>query len=341
MTLKLRVATEQWRRHQQSLLQEVPGLVSVAKGNGYGFGLEVCAREAMGLRAGTLAVGTAHEVLPVRLAGWTHDVVVLNPWRPTESLATSQLDDERVISTVSRVEDLDFIRENHPGARVILEMDTSMHRHGLPMSDLGRVDTSGLRFEGWTVHLPAHGSLEEAIALTHAATARQEGPVWVSHLTVADYATFAELARVETRMRVGTRLWLGAPEALTTTATVLDVHPIERGARLGYHQAKAPRDGFIVVASGGTAHGIALAAPVPQRSVRQRATTIADGLMRAAGSALSPFTIGGRKRPFAEPPHMHSSMLFVPGARPGVKVGDEVPVTCRMTTTRFDEILFD
>ena len=63
--------------------------------------------------------------------------------------------------------------------------------------------------------------------------------------------------------------------------------------------------------------------------------------MRAAGNTLSPFAIAGRKRPFAEPPHMHSSMLFVAGHRAGVEVGDEVPVTCRMTTTRFDEVAFE
>ena len=48
--------------------------------------------------------------------------------------------------------------------------------------------------------------------------------------------------------------------------------------------------------------------------------------------------IGGRKRAFAEPPHMHSSMVFVPGPDAGVRVGDEVPVTTRMTTVTPDEV---
>lgn len=339
MTLRLNVDAEAWRNHQRDLLEQVPGLVPVAKGNGYGFGLENCAREAVALGVDTIAVGTAHEVLPVRLAGWSRDVVVLNPWRPADPLATALLEDEHVVTTVSRTTDLDQLRDRHPGARVILELDTTMHRHGLRPADLDHVDTTGLALEGWAVHLPAHGSLDEARALTRSALARAEAPVWVSHLSVADYASFSADVPVETRMRVGTRLWLGVPEALSTTATVLDVHPVKRGERLGYHQTRAPRDGFVVVASGGTAHGIALAAPVPQRSVRQRATTIADGVMRAAGNALSPFAMAGRKRPFAEPPHMHSSMLFVAGAQPGVEVGDEVPVTCRMTTTRFDEVV--
>ena len=104
-------------------------------------------------------------------------------------------------------------------------------------------------------------------------------------------------------------------------------------------QGRAPRDGFVIIVSGGTAHGIALAAPVPQRTLRQRGVTVAEGLLEATGRSLSPFTVAGRKRPFAEPPHMHSSMLWVAGSQPGVQVGDEVPVTCRMTTTTFDEVI--
>lgn len=340
MTLKLHVNTADWHDAQARLCDEVPGLVPVAKGNGYGFGLEVLAREAMRMTADTLAVGTAHEVATVQLAGWSRDVVVLNPWRPGDALATSLLAEPKVITTVSRIEDLDAIRAGHPGARVIVELDTTMHRHGLRPEELDHVNVAGLRFEGWAVHLPATGSLAEAEALSRAALAKSDGTIWLSHLSSADYRTLAERLGSHTRMRVGTRLWLGESSALRTTARILDVHPIAKGGTLGYHQAKAPRDGFIVVASGGTAHGIALAAPVPQRSLKQRLTTVADGVLRATGAALSPFTIGGKKRPFAEPPHMHSSMVFVAGKDPHVAVGDEVPVTCRMTTTSFDEIVW-
>ena len=76
MTLRLTVATHEWHEAQRRLQEQVPGLVPVAKGNGYGFGLDVLAREATRMRAGVLAVGTAHEVTTVRLAGWRGDVVV-------------------------------------------------------------------------------------------------------------------------------------------------------------------------------------------------------------------------------------------------------------------------
>ncbi len=337
MTLRLTLAHDEWRAHQRALISEVPGTVPVAKGNGYGFGLDMLARESSELGTDTLAVGMAQEVAAVRTAGWQGDVVVLNPWRPGDVAATTLLDDPRVITMISRSEDLEAVSRSHPHARVQLEIETSMHRHGLPPNDLP-AELGTLRFEGWSIHLPAKGSLHEATELARRALQCRKGALWLSHLSVADYGVLRTSVDAPTRMRIGTRLWLGAPSALATTADVLDIHRIRRGERLGYHQSRARRDGFIVVASGGTAHGIALGAPVPQRSLRQRAVTIAESVLEATGRTLSPFTIGGRKRPFAEPPHMHSSMLWVAGDEPGVEVGQDIPMTCRMTTTTFDEI---
>lgn len=337
MTLRLTISLNQWRAQQRALLSEVPGAVPVAKGNGYGFGLDLLAKESSNLRMDTLAVGIAQEVPKVRSAGWLRDVVVLNPWRPGDLAATDLLADPRVITMVSRAQDLESIKRSHPHARVQLEMQTSMHRHGLTADDLP-LELGTLHFEGWSIHLPSAGSLTEATELARKALTCKKGAIWMSHLSVADYRKFRTTVGVQTRMRIGTRLWLGTQSAFKTTANILDIHRVRRGERLGYHQSSAPRDGFIVIASGGTAHGIALAAPVPQRTLRQRGVTVAEGLLEATGKTLSPFSIGGRKRPFAEPPHMHSSMLWVSGDEPGVVVGEEIPVTCRMTTTTFDEV---
>ncbi|MHA6523673.1 alanine racemase [Tessaracoccus sp. G1721] len=338
MPLTLTIDRQLWHTHHRALLDDAPGLVPVAKGNGYGFGLRLLAAESTRLGVRTLAVGIAQEVAAVRAGGFTGDVVVLNPWRPFDDAATSLLDDPLVITTVSRAEDLRALATTHPGARVIVEIETSMHRHGLDPRELTERDFGALTFEGWAIHLPAVGSLEEAKRLAAAGLAVRRAPVWVSHLSVTDYRGLRTALGVRTHLRVGTRLWLGEKRAYRTTATVLDVHRIRRGAPLGYHGVKAPSDGWIVIASGGTAHGLAMTAPTPQRSLRQRGVTVAQGVLDALGRSLSPFSIGGRKRAFAEPPHMHSSMIFVAGAEAPAQVGDELPVTARMTTVTADEI---
>lgn len=338
MPLTLTIDRVRWEAHQRELIADVPGLVPVAKGNGYGFGLELLAEQSGRLGLPTLAVGVAQEVDRVRAGGFTGDVVVLNPWRPFDEVATAQLGDPSIIVTVSRVEDLVALASKHPGTRVLVEIKTAMHRHGLDPAQVDRLTLDALTLEGWTIHLPADGSLAAARSLALAGLAVRKGPVWVSHLSEADYRALHAELDVETHMRIGTRLWLGDRHAYRTTATVLDVHPISKGAPLGYHQVKAPKNGFILIISGGTAHGVAMAAPVPQRSLRQRGVTVLEGLLDAAGRTLSPFEVGGRKRSFAEPPHMHSSMIFVPGSAPLAQVGDEVPVTTRMTTVTTDEI---
>lgn len=340
MPLTLTIDRDRWTAHQRGLLAEMPGLIPVAKGNGYGFGLPLLARQATALGLDTIAVGIAQEVDQVRSGGWDGDVVVLNPWRPFDAFASTQLGDPSLIVTLSRAEDLHALATAHPGTRVLLEIETSMHRHGLQPGEVSPDDLAAVRFEGWSVHLPADGSLEEARRLTRAGLDVAAGPVWVSHLSQADYRVLHAELDGAARIRVGTRLWLGDKAAYRTTGTVLDVHPVRKGQPLGYHQGRAPRDGHLLVISGGTAHGVAMAAPVPQRSLRQRAVTLLEGTREAIGRSLSPYGIGGRKRDFAEPPHMHSSMVFVPGPDPHAQVGDEVPVTTRMTTVSTDEIVW-
>ena len=82
MTVRLRVAAADWRAHLRRVAAERPGLVPVAKGNGYGFGLDRLAAESQALGADTLAVGTGPEVAAV--AAFTGQVVVLQPWRAFE-----------------------------------------------------------------------------------------------------------------------------------------------------------------------------------------------------------------------------------------------------------------
>ena len=107
----------------------------------------------------------------------------------------------------------------------------------------------------------------------------------------------------------------------------------------GYRGRTAPKAGHIVVVSGGTAHGIGLEAPTGASSMRARAATLARGGLDAVGFVRSPFTIDGKQRLFAEPPHMQASMLFLPSGARVPAVGDEVDVRVRYTATTFDRVV--
>lgn len=342
MSLTLHLDVEAWRRHLAQTRDAVPGLVPVAKGNGYGYGLARLADEATRLGVDVLAVGTSPEVAAVRAGGWRGDVVVLTAWSALDPTAVALLDDPRVITTVGRLDDLAEVGRRRPGARVIVELLTSMCRFGIAPDEVARVRSlaQGLDVEGWTIHLPLKASdgAREAAALAERAVAAVPAPVWLSHLSPAECVRLGDQLPVETRLRMGTKLWLGAPGTRRTSARVLDVHPVRRGQKVGYWQHRMPRAGHVVVVAGGTAHGVALSAPTAGATLKQRLTSAASGAMEAAGFALSPFTIGGRKRTFVEPPHMQSSLVFVPAGVP-VAVGDEVPVELRLTTATLDEIV--
>ena len=119
---------------------------------------------------------------------------------------------------------------------------------------------------------------------------------------------------------------------------MLDRHQVERGDTFGYRGRTAPKAGTILVVSGGTAHGIGLEAPSGDLSIRSRAATLARGGMDAVGFVRSPFSIDGKQRLFAEPPHMQASMLFVPSGARVPAVGEDIDVRVRYTATGFDKV---
>lgn len=343
MSLTLHLDTEAWRAHMARVAAETPGLVPVAKGNGYGYGLPRLAAEAERLGADTLAVGISGEAATVRMAGWQNDIVVLTPWTPDDA---ALLADTLVVPTIGRLDDLHQLVTLRPDARIILEVMTSMRRHGLQTSELAEavaiIDAAGATLEGFTIHLPmvAGGRLAEARQLADAALAVRRAPLWLSHLDADEYRELSASVGVPTRLRMGTKLWLGAPATRSVTARVLDVHRVERGERIGYWQRRMPRSGSVVVVSGGTANGIAMEAPTAAANPRQRLIAAATGSLEALGLSLSPYSINRRKRFFVEPPHMQSSLVFVPGGEDaGLAVGDEVPVEARLTTVTFDQII--
>lgn len=347
MSLTLSVDGERWRRHLRTVADQTAGLAPVAKGNGYGFGLGRLARKAQWLGADILAIGTYEELAEVarRFDG---DLMVLAPWRPTGSALPDGLPATRVVHTVSRLVDLLALLDREPDTRIVLERMTSMRRHGMSADELRSaaklLERHPATVEGVAFHLPlADGAhLTEVVGLVNdvVASGLATRRLWVSHLTPRELASLrTSYADFEVRPRIGTDLWLGERAALSVTATVLDVHEVERGDVFGYRGRTAPKAGHILVVSGGTAHGIGLEAPTGDHSIRARAATLARGGLDAVGFVRSPYTVDGKQRLFAEPPHMQVSMLFLPHGPRVPAVGDEVDVRVRYTTTTFDSVV--
>ena len=356
MALTLYVDGDRWRTHLKDVLARHPGLVPVAKGNGYGFGLSRLARKTEWLGVDTLAVGT-YEELPHVMQRYDGSLLVLTPWRPFSNAPL----DPRVIHTVGRLDDLEALadqgRASGQRPRVALERMTSMLRHGFTargLRDVVRrvVDAGGVEVDGVALHLPlaktSHLNEVErlmtdvvAAGLDRLAANGHPGTrtIWVSHLTEAELEILTlKYPDFTFRPRIGTSLWLGDRGALSVRATVLDAHHVERGDTYGYRGRSAPRAGTILVVSGGTSHGIGLEAPTGDASLRSRAASIARGGLDAAGFVRSPYTVGGKQRLFAEPPHMQASMLYLPGGAPVPAVGDEIGCRVRFTATSFDAV---
>jgi Alanine racemase, N-terminal domain len=167
------------------------------------------------------------------------------------------------------------------------------------------------------------------------------GTLWVSHLDDRECADVrAALPEQPIAVRIGTRLWLGDRRALRARGRVLAVHATNEGQSAGYHQRRAPRDGHIVVVSGGTSHGVAMTAPRPALSVRQRAAAAGEGALEAAGRFRAPFHLaGGSTTWFHEPPHMHVSLLRLSRGEVPPAVGDLVDCDVRFTTVHPDVVL--
>jgi alanine racemase len=339
VSLTLHVDGPRWQAHLAGYLGGHRGVVPVVKGNGYGLTRPLLADTVDRLGLPVLAVGTYDEVDSVRQGRYRGDVLVLTPWRPLEATERRR---PWLIHTVSRLADLRALSGS--GERVVVEVLTSMRRHGIAAHEVPEAISllDGLRFEGWAMHLPLVGdTYAEARALARlvAGTATHDGDrLWVSHLTGDAAARLQEATRTEVRLRVGTRLWLGDRGALAARSTVLDAHEMERGQTAGYRQRRAHADGTLLVVSGGTAHGVALEAPAPMTGPRQRGAALAKGGLAATGRALSPFRVDGKQRWFFEPPHMQASLLWLPAGAAVPAIGDTVGLDVRFTTTLFDRV---
>ena len=327
MPLSLYVDGQKWRSHLSAMVSAKPGLVPVIKGNGYGFGLAFLGAESSRLGVSAVAVGLASEVAPVRSA-FSGEIIVLSP-----DNASYDFSDSKVIWTISSLENLEAIGSQ---SKIIIEILTPLNRHGIKISDLDSalaiVENRGLAVQGFTLHLPI-----VKIDVNWIRKTLQKLPttstVWISHLYDLEKIQ-KEFPQLIFRERIGTSLWLGNQSALAAKATVLENREVKGAA--GYRQTRA--NGYVVVASGGTAHGIGLAAPQGDKSLLGGLKIVARAIESALGKDRSPYSWNGKTLNFLEPAHMQCSLLKIEGQNQP-KIGDELNLRVRYTTTTFDQIV--
>jgi alanine racemase len=312
VTLRLTVDSAAWRRHIGDVVAQVGALaptvtlVPVVKGNGYGFGRGTLATIAADL-ADVVAVGTVHELhdLP---AGPTPVVLTptLTPPLPAPHRPTPIL----TVGSPAHIEAL-----TGWGGPVLVKLVSSMQRYGGSHDLADDARAAGLEVIGYSVHPPLAGSDDDHLAEVERWLPHLEPdlPIWVSHLTVEAARQLPTNHRY--RLRLGTSLWHGDKTMLGLSADVIDVRRVSRGDRAGYRLTHVDGDGWLVMVGAGTAHGVH---PLP------------DG--------RSPFHFARRRLPLLEPPHMHTSMVFVADSAMPAAIGDEVDVQRPLTTTWVDTV---
>ncbi len=301
MTIRLTVDRARWWNHVTDVAASVTGLVPVIKGNGYGFGRDGLAVAAAELSP-ILAVGTVHELLDDLPDGTTLVVLTptLTPPASTEPVLT--------VGSAAHIEAL----QGWAG-RVIVKLESDMHRYGGPIELVAEAQRAGLRTVGVSIHPPLAG--DEAAHRDQIVRRLPEiDPsldVWVSHLSPSTYEALPATHRY--KLRLGTYLWHGDREALHLEADVLDTRPVRAGQTVGYRLNEVSDHGTLVMIGAGTANGV---------------TVLPDG--------RSPFHYGRRRMALVEPPHMHTSMAFVPDGEPLPAIGDDVDVQRPLHMTHVD-----
>jgi alanine racemase len=305
VTVRLSVDEARWRVHVDDVVHRVDGLVPVVKGNGYGFGRRLLADLAATF-ADVVAVGSVHE-----LAGLPSgvDAAVLTPTLDVPPAATG------AILTIGADAHVHAIART--GARVLVKLRSSMQRYGRDATLVATARAAGLDVVGVSIHPPLAGDDDD-----HTADVTRWLPdidpaleVWVSHLSPSAYEALPATHRY--RLRLGTALWHGDRSMLHLDADVIDAHAVHAGATAGYRLGRVPDDGTVVMIGAGSAHGVQ---PLP------------DG--------RSPFHFRRCRLALLEPPHMHTSMAFVPAGDPCPAAGDRVDVQRPLTTTIVDEIVW-
>lgn len=363
MTFSIEINSPRWRNHLSNVLAEFSNagsaVVPVIKSNGYGLGQDFLASVASDLQSAVVAVGTIFEAESL-LRSTKADVLVLQPFDPRDEIACDvwksleeSNEGRRIIRVISSEESFQAVLDIPATPRVIFECATDLNRFGFKPSEIVKSwpaivaahETAQITIEGITFHFPLTAQNSDTALIVRTVKQLQEvnahfvNAVWVSHLGAKLLQELqAKLSNITVHSRVGSKLWLGDRDALKTYATVLAVTEVNRGDVAGYRRKKVPGKGWIITVAGGTAHGVALSAPSSVANSRQRAVAFASGILESIGAVRSPFSYNGLRLMFLETPHQHVSQLFLPAVNTPPRVGDQLEVTVRFTTTHADVV---
>ena len=312
MTIRLAVNEPRWSAHVQSVAKQHPGLVPVVKGNGYGF-RRWNLMPLAGQLSNEIAVGTVFEVREVP----SHVTpIVLTPTltAPPKNLPLN------TILSVGSPHHLVALTSAQWRGDILIKLQSSTMRYGVNPADLqpllADADAAQCTVRGFSIHPPLEGDtalhlkdITSWLPLIDPAL-----PIYISHLEPAAYAKLrSDYPLRDFRIRLGTPLWHGDKSMMQLSADVVDHHPVESGTRAGYRQGLINGPGEIVLVGCGTAHGVQL---------------LLDG--------RSPFHYQRQRLNMLEPPHMHTSMLFVARGRPMPSVGEWIDVQQPLTQVQVD-----
>ena len=312
MGLRLTVQRRRWLASIDEIATQLPGLVPVVKGNGYGIGRTTLMPVAAGL-APRIAVGTVYEAADVPA---DRDALVLTPHLGHPVLGPNAI---LTIGHLAHIDALDGWR-----GRVVVKLGSSMRRYGIEPADLGALLVAargaGLDVVGFSIHLDLAGSATDHRREIDAWLPRLDPaiPLAISHVDAPTYADLRVASPERSfEIRVGTALWHAHKALFHLDADVLGVHTVAAGETAGYRATPAPAVGHLVLVAAGSAHGV-----------------------RALDDGRSPFHFARQRIDMLEPPHMHTTMLFVAAGQPCPAIGDRVDVQRPLTTTTADELVW-
>ncbi|MEY4396707.1 MAG: hypothetical protein RLZZ40_463 [Actinomycetota bacterium] len=354
MTFGMSVNRAEFDRHTTELVgsfrSEAVSVTPVIKGNGYGFGREVLALESARLKVNRIAVATVFEAEQA-LDNFAGSVLVLEPIRESDPVAMSVWDSllqghvARLVATIDEPVPASVAKAK--GLKVLIKVRTSHGRFGVPQQNVSEFRAAlptTLTVIGYSLHLPlvglGNGVAEAKAFVSSLPTSKGTLEISVSHLSPAECAAVAAAAQspVTIDARIGASLWLGNMDALSTFGTVTAIRDLAAGEPIGYRSIAGDIAARVLVISGGTSHGVGLAAPTHLSGIANKIKSLGASIMAVLFGTDSPFRIAGRPLHFVEPPHMHYSLVYC--ADTSVVVGDRIPCTVRKTTSTFDIVEF-